>query len=42
MLVRQSAGGPVLSFTVAEWQAFLDGVAAGEFDLRDAGLPSTP
>lgn len=26
-------GGPVLDFTRAEWQAFLDGVRNGEFDL---------
>ena len=26
-------GGPTLTFTAAEWQAFLDGVAAGEFAL---------
>lgn len=24
--------GPVLTFTVAEWQAFLDGARKGEFD----------
>lgn len=26
--------GPVLRFTRSEWQAFLDGVDAGEFKLR--------
>ena len=26
--------GPVLVFTPAEWQAFLDGVRADEFNLR--------
>lgn len=25
--------GPVLSFTAAEWDAFLDGAKNGEFDL---------
>lgn len=25
--------GPVLVFTLDEWQAFIDGVRAGEFDL---------
>jgi hypothetical protein len=32
--VRHSkhAGGPVLRFTPAEWQAFLGGVRQGEFD----------
>jgi hypothetical protein len=26
--------GPVLAFTPDEWEAFIDGVKAGEFDLR--------
>jgi Domain of unknown function (DUF397) len=26
--------GPVLSFTGAEWDAFLDGARNGEFDIR--------
>jgi hypothetical protein len=26
--------GPVLTFTAAEWSAFADGVAAGEFKLE--------
>ena len=30
--------GPVLLYTPAEWQAFLDGVKKGEFD--DLGWPS--
>ena len=25
--------GPILRFTAAEWSAFADGMAAGEFDL---------
>ena len=25
--------GPILRFTAAEWAAFADGMAAGEFDL---------
>jgi hypothetical protein len=25
-------GGPVLSFTAAEWDAFVDGAKGGEFD----------
>jgi hypothetical protein len=28
----KSADGPVLTFTADEWDAFLRGVAAGEFD----------
>lgn len=28
-------GSPVLEFTRPEWQAFIDGVKAGEFDLTD-------
>ena len=34
-LVRDSKDrgtGPVLSFSAGEWQAFVDGVKAGEFD----------
>jgi hypothetical protein len=27
--------GPALRFTADEWQAFLDGVQAGEFDLTN-------
>ncbi|MCF7551666.1 DUF397 domain-containing protein [Pseudonocardia sp. WMMC193] len=37
ILVRDSKslpGGPVLSFTRAEWAAFLSGVHDGEFDLQ--------
>jgi hypothetical protein len=35
VLVRDTKdrGGPVLSFTVAEWSAFLAGVAEGAFSL---------
>jgi predicted secreted Zn-dependent protease len=35
VLVRDSKNptGPVLSFTEAEWDAFLDGARKGEFDL---------
>ena len=35
VLVRDSKdrNGPVLSFTRAEWTAFIGGAAAGEFDL---------
>lgn len=39
ILLRDSKLGqdsPVLSFTKAEWEAFLHGVKAGEFDLTDA------
>jgi hypothetical protein len=34
-LVRQSGNpdGPQLAFTVAEWDAFIAGVKAGEFDV---------
>lgn len=28
-------GGPALIFTPAEWDAFVSGVLAGEFDLED-------
>jgi hypothetical protein len=36
VLVRHSHHpvGPVLRFTRGEWEAFLDGVHAGEFDTR--------
>lgn len=27
--------GPVLTFTQAEWDAFIDGAKLGEFDLTD-------
>jgi hypothetical protein len=36
VLVRDTkdhGSGPVLTFTHAEWSAFLDGVGKGEFDL---------
>lgn len=35
VLVRDSKDpdGPVLRFTPREWEAFVDGVLAGEFDL---------
>lgn len=35
ILVRDSKdkSGPVLTFTPAEWEAFVKGVKAGEFDL---------
>lgn len=35
ILVRDSKdrGGPVLSFTPKEWNAFLDGAVKGEFNL---------
>jgi hypothetical protein len=31
---KQRGHGPVLEFTTVEWEAFLGGVRAGEFDLR--------
>jgi len=36
VMVRDSKNpdGSVLSFTKLEWQAFIDGVKGGEFDLR--------
>jgi hypothetical protein len=40
MAVRDSklgARSPVLRFTPPEWQAFIAGVKAGEFDLPDGG-----
>ncbi|GAB1823467.1 DUF397 domain-containing protein [Herbidospora sp. RD11066] len=30
--------GTPLSFTPGEWRAFLSGVRAGEFDVREAGF----
>lgn len=33
---KDSGSGPVLSFTHAEWAAFLAGVNNGEFDPMDA------
>jgi hypothetical protein len=33
---KDGASGPVLSFTHAEWEAFLSGVGNGEFDPVDA------
>lgn len=37
VLVRNSRNpdGPVLTFSLAEWIAFLDGARSGEFDLPD-------
>lgn len=29
----KNPAGPVLRFTAAEWDAFLDGAKAGEFDI---------
>ncbi len=39
MVVRDSKNpaGAVLAFSAAEWDAFLSGARAGEFDLRSAG-----
>jgi len=34
----QSPHGPVLKFSLAEWQAFLTGVRNGEFDTDISGL----
>jgi Domain of unknown function (DUF397) len=31
---KNQGRGPVLEFTTVEWDAFLGGVRAGEFDLR--------
>jgi hypothetical protein len=28
----KNPGGPILSYTLAEWDAFLDGAKQGEFD----------
>ena len=41
VLVRDSKdkGGPILTFTAHEWEVFLVGVRAGEFDLGGAALP---
>ena len=30
---KQRGRGPVLEFTAVEWEAFVDGVRGGEFDL---------
>ncbi len=42
VLVRHSkdARGLVLAYTRAEWAAFLDGVASGEFDLETLERPA--
>jgi hypothetical protein len=36
VMVRDSKDhqGPVLTFTPGEWQAFLDGVHGGEFEIN--------
>lgn len=34
--------GPVLRYTAAEWDAFLDGVKRGEFDDLLPGAPAGP
>jgi predicted secreted Zn-dependent protease len=34
--------GPVLVFTESEWQAFLEGVRHGEFDLPEASGAEPP
>lgn len=41
VLVRDSKDrrGQILAFTAHEWEAFLAGVRAGEFDLGSAALP---
>ena len=31
----KNPGGPVLTFTAEEWQAFIAGAKDGEFDLTD-------
>lgn len=43
VLVRDSKdrSGPVLDFTDAEWQAFIEGVKRGEFDLPANRVTST-
>jgi Domain of unknown function (DUF397) len=33
----QSPNGPVLKFSLAEWEAFLTGVRQGEFDTHQSG-----
>lgn len=33
---KDAGTGPVLSFTHAEWEAFLSGVSNGEFDTAEA------
>jgi hypothetical protein len=42
VIVRDSKTGEILAFTRAEWDAFLRGVRAGEFDLRDAAQMAQP
>jgi hypothetical protein len=36
---KQQGEGPVLRYTAAEWDAFLDGVKNGEFDRLALELP---
>jgi hypothetical protein len=31
---KDNGSGPILNFTPAEWQAFVNGVHGGEFDLN--------
>ncbi|TFE31987.1 DUF397 domain-containing protein [Frankia sp. B2] len=42
--MRGTAGldGPVLYFTEVEWEAFVAGVTAGEFDDLPGGLAEEP
>lgn len=35
VFVRNSTGGPVVAFDRSEWEAFVAGVAAGEFNLPE-------
>lgn len=34
LVTNTNTPGPVVSFTMAEWNAFLAGVKAGEFDIE--------
>lgn len=38
--MRDQPGGPSLEFSASEWDAFMQGIKAGEFDLpEDRDLP---
>jgi Domain of unknown function (DUF397) len=37
---KMGALSPTLAFDPAEWEAFIDGVKNGEFDLVDGHLPA--
>lgn len=40
--LRDNPGGPTLEFTRTEWDAFIGGIKAGEFDLDRLQQPPPP